>query len=229
MIGSQSRPRTEPLDRTARLTPVGAPRESRPLERRPAEADGDEPYVGRARAGDAAAFEILVRRHERWVFTLVLRMVGNRQEAEDAAQDVFLKAFRGMRDFRGAARFSTWLHTIATNHTLSYLAARATSRRREVTDSDPDLPPVLDRLPHDAPGPDAVLERKDLRELLDHGLAQLSPEHRIIVVLRDVQGLSYEEISEVLHVELGTVRSRLHRARTALKAYLAPHLDASEA
>ena len=203
--------------------------ESRPLERRPAEADSDEPHVGRARAGDAAAFEILVRRHERWVFTLVLRMVGNRQEAEDIAQDIFLKAFRGMRDFRGAARFSTWLHTITTNHTLSYLAARATSRRREVTDSDPDLPLVLDRLPHDAPGPDAVLERKDLRALLDQGMAQLSPEHRIIVVLRDVQGLSYEEISEVLHVELGTVRSRLHRARTALKAYLAPHLDMSEA
>lgn len=217
------------MDRTARLNPVGAPPESRPLERRPAEADSDEPHVGRARAGDAAAFEILVRRHERWVFTLVLRMVGNRQEAEDIAQDIFLKAFRGMRDFRGAARFSTWLHTITTNHTLSYLAARATSRRREVTDSDPDLPLVLDRLPHDAPGPDAVLERKDLRALLDQGMAQLSPEHRIIVVLRDVQGLSYEEISEVLHVELGTVRSRLHRARTALKAYLAPHLDMSEA
>jgi RNA polymerase sigma-70 factor, ECF subfamily len=190
----------------------------------PGAADPDQSLVERARTGDTAAFGALVRRHERWVFTLVVRMVGSRQEAEDVAQEVFLKAFRGMRHFRGAARFSTWLHTIATNHTLTYLAARASSRRREVEPSDRDQPPILERLPHVAPGPDAVLEGRDLRDLLERGLAQVSAEHRIVLVLRDVQGLSYEAIAEVLDVELGTVRSRLHRARSAMKTWLAPHL-----
>ncbi len=83
----------------------------------PAEADADAFLVGRARDGDVAAFESLVRRHERWVFSMVLRMVGNRHEAEDVAQDIFLKAYCGLPSFRGTARFSTWLHTIATNQT----------------------------------------------------------------------------------------------------------------
>ena len=217
------------MDPSTRLISAEAPAGVPPCGPAPVEADADGPFVGRARTGDAAAFEVLVRRHERWVFSLVLRMVGNRHEAEDIAQDIFLKTYRGLPNFRGTARFSTWLHTIATNQTLSHLAARATSRRREVADSDPDLPPVLDRLPDQAPGPDRDLERRDLRALLDAALARLSPEHRIVVVLRDIQDLSYEEISEVLQLEIGTVRSRLHRARAALKAVLAPHLDTSGA
>ena len=217
------------MDPSTRLITTKASADGCPPAPAPVEADIDAGSVGRARSGDAAAFEILVRRHERWVFSLVLRMVGNRHEAEDIAQDIFLKAYRSLRDFRGTARFSTWLHTIATNHTLSYLASRATSRRREVADTDADLPPRMDRLPDSAPRADQELERKDLRSLLDAALARLSPEHRIVVVLRDIQDLSYEEIAEVLHVELGTVRSRLHRARAALRASLAPHLDTSDA
>ncbi len=216
------------MDQSTRLITAKASADVCPSAPLPVEPDSDVTYVGRARAGDAAAFEALVRGHERWVFSLVLRMVGNRHEAEDIAQDIFLKAYRGLRDFRGTARFSTWLHTIATNHTLSYLAARATSRRREAADSDADLPSLIDRLPDGAPGPDREFERKDLRSLLDAALARLSPEHRIVVVLRDIQDLSYEEIAEVLQLELGTVRSRLHRARAALKTSLAPYLDTSE-
>ncbi len=216
------------MDQSTRLITAKASADVCPSAPLAVEPDSDVTYVGRARAGDAAAFEALVRGHERWVFSLVLRMVGNRHEAEDIAQDIFLKAYRGLRDFRGTARFSTWLHTIATNHTLSYLAARATSRRREAADSDADLPSLIDRLPDGAPGPDREFERKDLRSLLDAALARLSPEHRIVVVLRDIQDLSYEEIAEVLQLELGTVRSRLHRARAALKTSLAPYLDTSE-
>ncbi len=189
----------------------------------PRDADPDGPLVARARLGDAGAFEALVRRYERWVFTLVVRMVGSRQEAEDLAQEIFLKAFRGMREFRGAARFSTWLHAIATNHTLTFLAARASSRRREI-DPDGDCSPGLEQLAHAAPGPDVVLERKEFRDLLEQGLAHVSADHRVVLVLRDVQGLSYEAIAATLGVELGTVRSRLHRARCALKEWLAPHM-----
>lgn len=199
-------------------------------------ADDDRRLVERARAGDAMAFEALVRRYERWVFTLALRMVGDRQEAEDIAQEIFLKAYRGLEGFRGASRFSTWLYAIASHHCLNYLGSSDARLRRQVWDPGPvgdcggDAPTVLDRVPDGAPGPDAVLEGRELRQAIQNGLAYLSEEHRLIVVLRDVQGMSYEEIAATLGLELGTVRSRLHRARMDLKAQLGPYLtDGSEA
>jgi RNA polymerase sigma-70 factor (ECF subfamily) len=201
-----------------------------------AEADDDRRLVERVQAGDIAAFEALVRRYERWVFTLAFRMLGDRQEAEDIAQEVFLKVYRGLRGFRGAARFSTWLYAIASHHCLTYLASSAARLRRETWDPDPvgdrggDAPSVLDRLPDGGPGPDVIAESRDLRQTIQDELARLSEGHRLVLVLRDVQGMSYDEIAETLGIELGTVRSRLHRARTDLKAKLRPHLmEGSEA
>ncbi|HEX7629209.1 MAG TPA: sigma-70 family RNA polymerase sigma factor, partial [Candidatus Methylomirabilis sp.] len=131
----------------------------------------------RVQAGDIAAFEALVRRYERWVFTLAFRMVGDRQEAEDIAQEVFLKVYRGLRGFRGAARFSTWLYAIASHHCLTYLASSAARLRRETWDPDPvgdrggDAPSVLDRLPDGGPGPDVIAESRDLRQTIQDELA----------------------------------------------------------
>ena len=205
-------------------------RETSTTDRVPsAEVDDDLRLVDRVRAGDVRAFEALVRRYERWVFTLALRMVGNRQEAEDIAQEVFLKAYRGLQGFRGASRFSTWLYAIASHHCLNHLASPEARLRREVWDPEPagdrraDGASILDRLPDRAAGPDAVLESRDLRQAIQNGLAHLSEEHRLVLILRDVQGMSYEEIADTLGLELGTVRSRLHRARTDLKARLEPY------
>jgi RNA polymerase sigma-70 factor (ECF subfamily) len=192
-------------------------------------APGDEErqLVARAQAGDVQAFEALVRRYERWVFTLTLRMLGNRAEAEDLAQEVFLKAYRGLRGFRGASRFSTWLYTIATRHCLTALASRGRggvlSNRAERRD-DGDPPDPLARVADEAPRADALLERRETAQLVQAELQKLSEEHRMILVLRDIQGLAYTEIAQALGLELGTVRSRLHRARMDLKARLAPHL-----
>jgi RNA polymerase sigma-70 factor (ECF subfamily) len=192
--------------------------------------DEDRRLVDRAKAGDVRAFEALVRRYERWVFTLALRMVGDRGDAEDIAQEVFLKAYRGLQGFRGGSRFSTWLYAIASHHCLNHLAGRdSRARRAERTGNPTDrhggvLPSALDRVADASPGPDAVLERHELRRVIQNELVQLTEQHRIVLILRDIQGMSYEDIAETLGVELGTVRSRLHRARMELKARLEPLL-----
>jgi RNA polymerase sigma-70 factor, ECF subfamily len=193
--------------------------------------DEDQRLVERARAGDVRAYEALVRRYERWVFTLAFRMVGDRGDAEDVAQEVFLKAYRGLPGFRGWSRFSTWLYAIASHHCLNHLASRgARARRAERAGTasdgrDGELPSALDRIADETPGPDAVLERHEVRRMVQHELLQLAEHHRIVLILRDIQGMSYEDIAATLGVELGTVRSRLHRARMELKARLGPRLD----
>lgn len=197
----------------------------------PSAAAGDEDrgLVDRAQAGDAGAFETLVRRYQGWVFTLALRMVGDRAEAEDLAQEIFLKAYRGLKGFKGASRFSTWLYAIASHHCLNHLEARRRQphhhgRGGERPDAAADDPPAIERLADEAPRADALLERADRARIVQAELAHLTEEHRIILVLREIQGLSYEEIAATLGLEPGTVRSRLHRARMEMKARLAPRL-----
>jgi RNA polymerase sigma-70 factor (ECF subfamily) len=190
-------------------------------------ADEDQRLADRAKAGDVEAFEVLVRRYERWVFTLALRMLGDRLDAEDMAQEIFLKAYRGLAGFRGGARFSTWLYAIASHHCLNHLTSRTARWRRLRRVDDPATGPAasaLDRIADEAPGPDVTAERQELRRVIQEELLQLTGDHRIVVVLRDIHGLSYEHIADTLGIELGTVRSRLHRARMELKARLAPRL-----
>ncbi len=191
--------------------------------------DEDRELVDQARTGDARAFEALVRRYQGWVFTLALRMMGEPAEAEDMAQEIFLKAYRGLKGFKGASRFSTWLYSIASHHCLNHLQSlrrRPISYRRpaEHLGATSNDPVAVERMADGAPRADALLEQADLARIVQAELAHLTEDHRIILVLRDIQGLSYEEIAETLGLELGTVRSRLHRARMEMKGRLAPHL-----
>jgi RNA polymerase sigma-70 factor (ECF subfamily) len=180
---------------------------------REAEA-GDSPrFLDRLRAGDAPAFEELVMTYQHRVFGVALRMLGNRAEAEDVAQEAFVRAHRALGAFRGDAKLSTWLYAITSRLCLNRLA----SGERRLTRPHED---TLLRLSDAGPRPDAALERRELETALGRAIAELPEDRRIVVVLRDLEGLSYEEIAEVLELELGTVRSRLHRARADLKEKL---------
>jgi RNA polymerase sigma-70 factor (ECF subfamily) len=178
----------------------------------PATGDSAE-FVGRLRAGDRHAFEELVQTQQHRVYGLALRMLGNTAEAEDVAQEAFLRAHRGLAEFRGEARLSTWLYAIVSRLCLNRLSG---SERRLTRDGEETLSRIADA----RPGPDQALEQGELEEALHRAIGELPEERRIVVVLRDVEGLAYEEIAEVLDLPAGTVRSRLHRARLDLKEKL---------
>ncbi len=176
--------------------------------------------VQRVQRGDASAFEALVAAYEKNVYNLALRMTGRPEDAEDMAQEAFLKAYSSIRSFRGDSKFSVWLYRIVSNVCLDHL--RRQSRRQTVSLSaeDDEGEDVQLDLADTAQSPEALLERKLTRESVRRGLAQLPPDARQILLLREIQGLSYEEIGETLGLEPGTVKSRIFRARKRLCAFL---------
>jgi RNA polymerase sigma-70 factor (ECF subfamily) len=183
------------------------------------EFDADQDIVARCRSDDREAFAELVRKYQSRVLTLATRMLDNRSEAEDVAQDIFVKVFQSLHDFRGASRFSTWLYRITVNYCLNHIRRRT---RQQQTLVLTELEDWLQESPMS--NPQKTLEEKQRWALVQAKLQLLSPEHRTIILLRDFEGLSYEEIADVLQLESGTVKSRLHRARMELKALLEPYL-----
>jgi len=179
----------------------------------PSPVPDEAELIRRCQAGDVSAFEPLVEKYRQRVWRLAYQVLHDREEAWDCAQEAFVRAHRSLGDFRGEAKLSTWLYAIASRLCLNRLAAgeRRLGRQGEET---------LLRLPHRGAGPDAALEQSELEAALHRAIAELPDERRIVVVLRDLQGLAYEEIAQVLGLELGTVRSRLHRARADLKGKL---------
>jgi len=170
--------------------------------------------------GETDAFEILVRRHEKTIFNLVYRMLGDYDDAAEVSQEVFLSAYRAIGQFRGDANFSTWLYRIALNH--------ATTRRRTVSSRQQRTVPIDDMEPLSDPelGPAETLERKEIRERVQLALNKLEPDDATMILLRALQDISYDEVARVLEIPVGTVKSRLHRARQALKTQLATYFCA---
>jgi len=181
--------------------------------------------IARLKQRDEQAFNEVVRAHGDKVFSLVFRMIGNRAEAEDLAQEVFVTVFKTVDTFRGESKFSTWLLRIAANHCknrIKYLSRRRTDGAGldDLSDdkmSDAGLAPVQSHI--DAP--DVLLEAAELERLMQKAIETLDEDHRLLIVLRDVEELSYEEIGEVTGLAEGTIKSRLHSARMMIKEYLA--------
>ena len=181
----------------------------------------DQELAARARDGDQDAFEQLVRDNENRIYTLALRMTGSREDALDLAQDAFFQAWKALPTFQGESSFATWLYRLATNLCLDHL--RAQKRRTQ------SMGPALS-LDDEANGPVQVadqqlqpqeaVERSERRRALERGLASLPDHHRQVLIMRELSGLSYQEIAQVLDLDLGTVKSRIARARLSLRKIL---------
>ena len=167
-------------------------------------------FLERLQSGDLRAFEELVTTHQHRVFGVALRMLDNAAEAEEIAQETFLRAHRSLTEFRGDAKLSTWLYAIVSRLCLNRLAL---AERKVARPGDEMLLRVADG----AACPHANAERGELEAALHRAIADLPEDRRVVVILRDLEGLAYDEIARALGLELGTVRSRLHRARMDLK------------
>ncbi len=186
--------------------------------------DLDSGDVARFQAGDTEAFESLVTRREREIFQVALRMLGDRDDAMDAVQDTFVRAYRGLKSFKGKATFRTWLIGIAINVCRSRLSSSATREKQRSVgleiegreDGEPSPLPI----PSTDPSPESAALGGELRRALDAALAKLSPEHREILILREIHEMDYEELAAALSCAEGTVKSRLCRARAALRQAL---------
>ena len=190
-------------------------------EKEPTAEDEDAEMVSLCRKGDVDAFEVLVRNHQKKMLNIAYRMVGNYEEACEIVQDAFVSAYRGIKNFEGRAKFSTWLSTIVINlsrNRLKQLNIR--NYREELSVDDPiesggskikvepisNEPSVLERL-----------ERRDFQRVVQECINSLDSEFKEAVILRDIHGFSYDEISDILKIAAGTVKSRLSRARVELK------------
>lgn len=180
----------------------------------------EEELVKRTLQGDTRAFEELVQQYESKIYALTYRYMGNEDDAYDMAQEAFIKAYRSLRSFKGHSSFGTWLYRVTTNVCLDELRRR----KRRIVPLSLDEPlairegdEVEKEIPDNTPTADILYEQKEFSQYIQDLLDQLKPDHKTAIVLRDVLDLSYEEISEVLNCSIGTVKSRISRARETLR------------
>jgi RNA polymerase sigma-70 factor (ECF subfamily) len=188
--------------------------------------DIDQQLVERVQRGDKAAFDLLVVKYQRKIFRLLSRLIRDTAEIEDVAQEAFVKAYRALPNFRGDSAFYTWLYRIAINTAKNYLVSQGrrapTSTQADVEDAE-----TFDDGDHlrDLNTPDSMLVTKQVAEAVNRAIDQLPEDLRTAIVLRELEGLSYEEIAESMQCPIGTVRSRIFRAREAIALELRPILD----
>ncbi|MGO8839424.1 MAG: sigma-70 family RNA polymerase sigma factor [Limisphaerales bacterium] len=190
----------------------------------PAPVD-EEVLVQGARRGDLKAYDELVRRYQERIYATIYHMTANHEDANDLAQESFIKAFQALKSFKGGSSFYTWLYRIAVNKTINFLKQRKNRIHLSLndldfnTEHDPDLVALISEQT-----PRRAINLSELQEKLNEALLKLSEPHRLAVVLHDVQGMSHDEIAKVMDCNIGTVRSRLFYARQQLQALLSDYL-----
>ncbi|MBC8103994.1 MAG: sigma-70 family RNA polymerase sigma factor [Cytophagales bacterium] len=190
-------------------------------------ADPDALLVRQHLSGDAKAFEQLFRRYQTPIFNLVTRMVRG-EDAYDLTQDVFLKALRSLKSFRGEAKFSTWLFTIARHTCLNYIRHKAVISEDSIEGQQEEHPGGGTELMDQDMDVARLCETRELQRIVDGVLATMPPEARLLLILRDFEQLSYDEISQVTELSIVNVKSKIHRARLAFKKRFQPYLELLE-
>ena len=177
--------------------------------------------IKQAQKGDNKAFELLIDEHFKKIYNIAYRLSGNEADASDMTQEVLIKIFRHIGSFSGNSKFSTWVYRVATNTCLDELKK---IKRRSTYSLDAELDTgeneVVVQVRDEAPTPDIAAEQKELSAAVGKAIKRLSPDHSAVVILRDIQGMSYEEVSKILNCSVGTVKSRLNRGRAQLKKIL---------
>jgi RNA polymerase sigma-70 factor (ECF subfamily) len=210
----------EPVSRkAAKAQPAATPH---PTDPTPAE---EADLIKRALGGELTAYDELVRRYQERIYATIYHMTANHEDANDLAQETFIKAYQALSSFKGGSSFYTWLYRIAVNKTINFLKQRRHRSQMSLDDldfnaeHDPDLVALISEK---TPRREANLA--ELQERLNAAMQRLSEHHRLVVALHDVQGLSHEEIAEIMDCNIGTVRSRLFYARQQLQALLSDYL-----
>jgi RNA polymerase sigma-70 factor (ECF subfamily) len=181
--------------------------------------------VRRAKQGDLSAYDDLVRRYQERIYATIYHMTSNHEDANDLAQEAFIKAYHALKSFKGGSSFYTWVYRIAVNKTINFLKQRKNRTQMSLDDidfnaeHDPDLVALVSEKT-----PRREINLAELQEKLNEAMQKLSEPHRLVVTLHDVQGLSHDEIAEIMECNIGTVRSRLFYARQQLQAYLSDYL-----
>src|SRR5437016_9257752 len=208
---------TEPVRRKA-------PAQEQQAETAPAKVQ-ETVLVERARKGDLAAYDDLVKRYQERIYATIYHMTSNHEDANDLAQEAFIKAFQALKTFKGGSSFYTWVYRIAVNKTINFLKQRKNRTQMSLDDidfnaeHDPDLVALISEKT-----PRREINLAELQEKLNEAMQKLSEPHRLVVTLHDVQGMSHEEIAKIMDCNIGTVRSRLFYARQQLQAYLSHYL-----
>jgi RNA polymerase sigma-70 factor (ECF subfamily) len=195
------------------------------------EADHTEPstddlvLVQQAQDGDMVAYDALIRRYQERIYSTIYHMTANHEDASDLAQESFIKGFQALRTFKGDSSFYTWIYRIAVNKTINYLKTRRNKTHLSLNDLEFQAehdPEIVSLVSENTPRRELGLT--ELQEKLNAAMLKLSPVHRLVVTLHDVQGLAHEEIARIIDCNVGTVRSRLFYARQQLQAYLSDYL-----
>jgi RNA polymerase sigma-70 factor (ECF subfamily) len=183
--------------------------------------DGEKALISRAKRGDVDAFEQLFEGYHKKVYNIALRMIGNHDDACELAQEVFIRVYKSIGGFKEESQLSTWIYRITSNVCLDELRRR---KNRKIVSIDEDIrfedSELKRQLEDDKPTPDIIAERNETREAIKEAILRLPEHHRIMIILRDIQGLSYDHIAKSLQTPEGTVKSRINRARQALKKIL---------
>ncbi|HOJ11975.1 MAG TPA: sigma-70 family RNA polymerase sigma factor [Clostridiales bacterium] len=184
--------------------------------------NNEKVLIEKSQNGDIEAFEKLIEAYQRKVFNIALGMFGNYEDASDMAQEVFIRIFKSIKSFKGQSLFSTWLYRITTNVCLDELRKR---KNKNVISIDEEIhlddgEGVVRQIIDESPSPDVIAEKKELKKVVNDAILELSAEHKEVIILRDIQGFSYDEIAEIIKCPQGTVKSRINRARNILKEIL---------